>query len=58
MIPLQGPARPSGSGGRDKADRGGEKAVGGGGGMGMGGGFGAGGDGPGGAEEPPYSPHP
>jgi uncharacterized membrane protein YgcG len=47
-IPLQGPARPSGSGGKDKADKGeGRQGSGGGGGMGglgggMGGGFGAG----------------
>jgi uncharacterized membrane protein YgcG len=46
-IPLQGPARPSASGGRDKADKAeGRQGGGGGGGMGMGGGM-SGGPGPG-----------
>jgi hypothetical protein len=48
-IPLQGPARPTASGGRDKADKAeGRQGGGGGGGMGMGGGVGGGlGPGPG-----------
>jgi hypothetical protein len=42
-IPLQGPARPTASGGRDKADKAeGRQSGGGGGGMGMGGGVGGG----------------
>ena len=42
-IPLQGPARPTASGGRDKADKAeGRQGGGGGGGMGMGGGMGGG----------------
>ncbi len=41
-IPLQGPARPSASGGRDKADKAESRQGGGGGGMGMGGGLGLG----------------
>jgi hypothetical protein len=45
-IPLQGPARPSASGGRDKADKAEGRQGGGGGGMGMGGGM-SGGPGPG-----------
>jgi hypothetical protein len=42
-IPQQGPARPSASGGRDKADKAEGRQGGGGGGMGMGGGIGGGG---------------
>ena len=42
-IPVQGPTRPSGSGGRGKAERGGESGRQGGGGGGMGGGMGGGG---------------
>ncbi|MCR0982077.1 hypothetical protein [Roseomonas populi] len=61
QIPMQGPARPSGSGGRDKGDqRGGEGRSGGGGmeaggGMALGGGIGLGGAmSIGSAEEPPH----
>lgn len=42
-IPRQGPARPSGSGGRTRGEGGGGRGGGGGGGMGMGGGMGFGG---------------